>query len=641
MYPRYSYSLASETLALGKTYYWRVDEVNTVTSTTWKGDVWSFSILSYAVVDNFDAYTASGDIAQSGLRRVWIDGRVGVGALDWTYPNPPNPQGSSGSYAQVNTDPCDDGTLKTSPTISGQRSLKLYYDNDGSIDWLVSLYNQSAYYTYTAPKYSEVSAAIDDAALLYDESRYLYPEDQTSLGIERDWTGYKILKISYYGDLASTKGSASDKFYVGLSDGSSQKAVVYCPDTDAVLHQGWHTWYVLLTDFTAANPSLALTDVARIYLGVGNPSTPVTGGRGDIFVEDIQLLTAAQCAPVSPANPDITSVLYDWNADCQVSASDLRFLTAMWLNSTDKPVAGPNAPIIKLDATNPAITTVGGKVTNWPNQGSKGGNFADCCSTRTGYRPTLYTNLEGKKAIYFDGNDGLVGDFNTPLEMTMSNPWTIVVSIWRSDDDAMNAESQVFVWGKRSAPNSWMPCDQHHDPHILYSQGALCYNSNAWGAFGGWSGGDRGWTQGGGIGSVPPSNHVWHTMAITYEGGTGQFYAISDGQIYNTQSYASHAMHIQVDPYGNGLKMMLGGAYSQDSALVKNINPDNHTYTFIGAVAKLEVYDYFMTPAKINELFMGNVPIPVDLADDADKTVNFKDIGVFANSWMSQNLLGS
>jgi hypothetical protein len=385
-----------------------------------------------------------------------------------------------------------------------------------------------------------------------------------------------------------------------------------------------------------------MTDVARIYLGVGNPSSPVTGGRGDIFVEDIQLLTASQCAPVNPADPDITSVPYDWNYDCVTNTQDLRQITSMWLNSTDKPVAGPNAPIIKLDATNAGIVLNGGKVSVWPNQGSKGGNFVDACSTISGFRPGVMANIEGMKAVYFDGNDGMVSDFNTPLEMTRSNPWTLVATIWRSDENADNKDTEFFVWGKRSAPNSaadkWDPlCDDPtHKGNIVYSQGSFCYNSNGWGSFGGWAGGDRSWTS---TGLSMPVNHKWHTLAITYQGGRGLYYAIADGKVLNAQSFASHQMHIQVDRFGNGLRMMLGAAYDQDSAKVRNLVPGTN-YTFTGGLAKLEVYDYYMSPAKIDELFMGNIAIPVDLSQDADKIIDFKDIAVFANSWMTASLLG-
>ncbi|MBP8303716.1 MAG: discoidin domain-containing protein [Phycisphaerae bacterium] len=41
----------------GRTYYWRVDEVNeTATPAVWEGPVWSFSTPEYLVVDDFEAY---------------------------------------------------------------------------------------------------------------------------------------------------------------------------------------------------------------------------------------------------------------------------------------------------------------------------------------------------------------------------------------------------------------------------------------------------------------------------------------------------------------------------------------------------------------------------------------------------------
>ena len=47
-------------LEYGKTYYWKVNEVNdAATPTTWEGDVWSFTTVEYAVVDDFESYNAS------------------------------------------------------------------------------------------------------------------------------------------------------------------------------------------------------------------------------------------------------------------------------------------------------------------------------------------------------------------------------------------------------------------------------------------------------------------------------------------------------------------------------------------------------------------------------------------------------
>jgi len=44
-------------LQLGKTYYWRVDEVNEAEADSpWKGAVWSFKVSDYSVIDDFEAY---------------------------------------------------------------------------------------------------------------------------------------------------------------------------------------------------------------------------------------------------------------------------------------------------------------------------------------------------------------------------------------------------------------------------------------------------------------------------------------------------------------------------------------------------------------------------------------------------------
>jgi regulation of enolase protein 1 (concanavalin A-like superfamily) len=62
------HSLNAGTLNLGTRYYWRVDEVNTV---TYPGELWSFSTVEYAVVDDFESYTND---EGSRIYEAWIDG---------------------------------------------------------------------------------------------------------------------------------------------------------------------------------------------------------------------------------------------------------------------------------------------------------------------------------------------------------------------------------------------------------------------------------------------------------------------------------------------------------------------------------------------------------------------------------------
>ncbi len=61
-------------LDLGKTYYWKVSEVNDAeTPALWEGDVWSFTTKEYFVVDDFESYN---DEENQGTRiyETWLDG---------------------------------------------------------------------------------------------------------------------------------------------------------------------------------------------------------------------------------------------------------------------------------------------------------------------------------------------------------------------------------------------------------------------------------------------------------------------------------------------------------------------------------------------------------------------------------------
>lgn len=74
--------------------------------------------------------------------------------------------------------------------------------------------------------------------------------------------------------------------------------------------------------------------------------------------------------------------------------------------------------------------------------------------------------------------------------------------------------------------------------------------------------------------------------------------------------------------------MTLGDAYEGDSARTRNITAGNYWLT--GAIAKLEVYNYYMTPGQIAFL-MGT---PYDMSVDGNNRIDFRDIAVFANGWM-------
>ena len=59
-------------LAWGKTYYWRVDEINAAEADSpWKGPVWSFTTANFIPIDNMEGYT---NVEGGRIFDTWIDG---------------------------------------------------------------------------------------------------------------------------------------------------------------------------------------------------------------------------------------------------------------------------------------------------------------------------------------------------------------------------------------------------------------------------------------------------------------------------------------------------------------------------------------------------------------------------------------
>ena len=95
-----------EVLELGRSYYWRIDEVK-ADDTIYKGDVWSYTIIGYILVDGFENYNDY----EYRIFDVWIDG-WGVTA-----------NGSTSGYP-------DSPFVETNIVYGGAQSMPLLYNND-------------------------------------------------------------------------------------------------------------------------------------------------------------------------------------------------------------------------------------------------------------------------------------------------------------------------------------------------------------------------------------------------------------------------------------------------------------------------------------------------------------------------------
>ncbi|MCH5376817.1 MAG: DUF1349 domain-containing protein, partial [Planctomycetes bacterium] len=95
-------------LNFGSIYYWKVDEVNDAGPSSWEGDIWSFSTIEYAMVEDFETYNDDID-AGTTIFDTWLDGWV-------------NDNGSTVGYF-------DAPFAERSIVNTGRQSMPLAYDN--------------------------------------------------------------------------------------------------------------------------------------------------------------------------------------------------------------------------------------------------------------------------------------------------------------------------------------------------------------------------------------------------------------------------------------------------------------------------------------------------------------------------------
>ncbi|MCF7974639.1 MAG: discoidin domain-containing protein [Phycisphaerae bacterium] len=230
-----SLDLTSLDPQLGKTYYWRVDEVNEAeTPAVWAGPVWSLSIPSALVVDDFERY---GNLSPNRPFQTWLDG-YGYSADEFF----PEKYDGNGTGAGVGHDiwgpssPHFDGDIMEMDTAAGgSQSLPFYYSN-------------------TASSASQM------------DRHWTTPQDWSLYGIQ-------TLSISFYGDPNNTGTTV----YAQING----KKVTYENSADLKVAD-WHVWSIDLASL-GTNVS-AITSLSIGVEGVG---------AGMILVDDITLYREA------------------------------------------------------------------------------------------------------------------------------------------------------------------------------------------------------------------------------------------------------------------------------------------------------------------------------------------------------------
>jgi hypothetical protein len=226
----------SPMLELGRTYYWRVDEVNNAeTPASWSGDIWSFTVPAYLVVDDFESYNAT----TKQIYRYWVDG-MGYGTA-----GTPDYYAGNGTGAEI-------GDLTTASYME-----------------LTTRHGGAQALPY---KYNNAKAGAQ-------------PYSESTLAIGKNWTSGapQTLVVWFYGDLAN----ASEKMYAKVN---STKIVYTGANADLKMPR-WTQWNVDLSTIAAS----VLQNVTSLTIGFEKAGA--VGGAGKMLFDDIRLYREAPALP--------------------------------------------------------------------------------------------------------------------------------------------------------------------------------------------------------------------------------------------------------------------------------------------------------------------------------------------------------
>ncbi len=313
-------------LETGKTYYWRVDEIEGDGTTIHPGEVWSVTIQGLTAYGPNPADGAN-DASPSPIL-TWLPG-----------------QGATGHHVYFGTnqdevtkgDKVTDKGLVTEPTYKpgDLQEARLYYwrvdeivaggaVRRGSV-WSFRTYVQvDDFEKYTDDEGNRIYETwIDGAANSLSGSTVGYPQapfvEQKIVhgGKQSMPMDYNNVKKPYYSEAeqefpASQDGSGYDvdtlvlwvrgqvtnspePLYIALKDSHGRTGVILHPDPKVLTMTKWTEWRIFMPEFMATG--IDITGIKKFIVGVGNRNKPTAGGTGRIYLDDIHAIKTLTMGP--------------------------------------------------------------------------------------------------------------------------------------------------------------------------------------------------------------------------------------------------------------------------------------------------------------------------------------------------------
>jgi len=537
------YDTSSLSLKVAKRYFWRIDEVNTMTV---KGYVWDFRVVDFMLIDDFEFY-----VSDTALTNKW------------------KAVNTSTAYILLN---------KNATWANGDgNSMQLEYSNDAT-PW-----RSHARRTYSTPQ---------------------------------DWsyTGNNVtlMELSYYGDVHNfPDGNA----YVELYDGTNTKRV-YSPllvgttiDANVPWAEPWqHVWNIPLNNFTGVNRS----NIKSILIGVGDGSG--IGGKtekGTFYFDDIKLWPP-RCLPamIGEANlhnvADLTTA-HHGGGDCITDYEDLRLMVERdWL-LTAPIILTPDSPDTngllwyKFDEGSGTIAK---------NSGTLGTTFNGVLSTVSG--PAWTTDAHDGNALDFTSPSVTTGDYvNLPENLGVAGTNDFTIALWFKAERSLAGE-----WDFPVLVESRKITDDTDATGFGFCRwGELCY----W-----WNDAYWDWHSG-----IWPDVNVWTFAAVTIEPTQANLY-VSEYGSNSIQKVTHTAEHGLLTDFTTGFHNVIGFTTNTPAA----------HWDFDGKIDDVHIYDRDLTIEEISYL-AGATQIPMEdwRADiNNDDAIDLTDYAILANNWLKRLL---
>jgi hypothetical protein len=652
-------------LELGKTYYWRIDEVNTLfegpdaaapdAEGRWKGNVWSFEVTGYATNPS----------PENGEEDVSI-----YAELSWT-------QGTSSEthdiYFGTDFNDVRDGNNSLSPDTSVYKGNQLYGDNSwdppGMLDleqtyyWRIDeLRNSGAdiiegkMWSFTVAPYlliddmesyeSDVSGSEifdtwesdwdtstaniliqtdanyvheGDKSMMYyyDNSSYPYVAlTERTFASPQNWqvSGFKVLTLYLRGHFDNDAGSVQP-IYVQVSDGTNTGTVQYEDSNDLIRGwAGWQEWNIELEEFVDDN-GVDLSAVTKLGIKIGDGTM---ADLGEVYFDDIRLYPS-RCVPAYSYRTgsfryiDRYAASGSFESDCFVDYFDLYSLSSDWLVEGLGTVTATTAP----DSAN-----LIGHWTMDDNLSSGDMKSVVLDSSGNENHGLLYDDVSGENpalgatgahsvsgvndlALEFDGFDDYV---EIPALGLNSN--TLTVSAWVLPDGIQEMYSGI------------VSCNE---PNSL----SFCFGSNAEYADPTWAGNNElcyywtGWSWDFHSGLIVPDG-LWSFVGLTVEPDKGTLYLYDGLSLLVSTNYELHVAQAFAEDSYFGSK---GGA-------------------FAGVIDDVYIYDRVLSPEEMLYVALqgpGSQYVPLEpwranANPEIDDKVDFLDFAVMGDNWLTEVL---